>query len=206
MQNTIAQHQQRRQKKVTWNHQFHWARGSSQIRQQSGDRRTRRASEPTFLCSVYVKKTSCFGQIQQSNRIHMQCSNEIYFTLLYLYANVVSSTLPLRESTLLCSPLYFTLLYSTTTSTSTSTLLCSTLPRPLALLQLYSTRLCSTLPLHRLLPLLCSTSTSTSALFCSTLFYSTLFFSTIPLCYSTLLKSTSPLLDSTLLERYSSRV
>ena len=65
MQNTIAQRQQRREK-VTWNLQFHCARKSNRNRRQSEDRRTRRASEPTFLrngISGYPKKTQCFVQI-----------------------------------------------------------------------------------------------------------------------------------------------
>ena len=58
MQNTIAQHPQRREK-VTWSLQFHCARKSNRNRRQSEDRRTRRASEPTFLrngISGYPKK------------------------------------------------------------------------------------------------------------------------------------------------------
>jgi len=59
MQNTIAQHQQRREK-VTCNPQFHCARKSSKIPLQSGDARNRRARETTFLrngTSGYPKKT-----------------------------------------------------------------------------------------------------------------------------------------------------
>ena len=48
MQNTRAQHPQRREKD-TWNVQSHCARESNRNRRQSKDRRTRRASEPTFL-------------------------------------------------------------------------------------------------------------------------------------------------------------
>ena len=73
MQKTIAQHQQRRQR-VTWNHQFHCARRSSQIRLQSEDCRTHRATEPTFLCcwtSVYPEKTECFVQILTCKSHHV---------------------------------------------------------------------------------------------------------------------------------------
>ena len=72
MQNTIAQHPQRREK-VTWNLQFHCARKSNRNRRQSEDRRTRRANEPTFLrngTSVYPKKHNVSCKSWHSNRIH----------------------------------------------------------------------------------------------------------------------------------------
>ena len=58
MQNTKAQHQQRKEK-VTWNLQFHWVRKTSRNRRQNDHARTRRASEPTFLpsrTSGYLEK------------------------------------------------------------------------------------------------------------------------------------------------------
>ena len=76
MQNTIAQHPQRREK-VAWNLQFHCARKSNRNRRQSEDRRTRRASEPTFLrngISGYPKKTQCFVQIL-TFKSHPWCSS-----------------------------------------------------------------------------------------------------------------------------------
>ena len=72
MQNTKAQHHQRREK-ITWNHQFHCARSSSKISRQSDDTRTRRGREPTFLrngTSVYPKKCNVSCQSEQSNRTH----------------------------------------------------------------------------------------------------------------------------------------
>ena len=65
MQNTIAQHQQRR-KTITWNLQFHYARKSNRNRRQNQDGRTGRASNPTFLHNGthdYPKKTQWFMQI-----------------------------------------------------------------------------------------------------------------------------------------------
>ena len=75
MQNTIAQHHQRREK-VTWNHQFHCARSSSKILRQNDHARNRRASQPTFLrngTSFYPKKNTMFRanpNIQIASLIH----------------------------------------------------------------------------------------------------------------------------------------
>ena len=74
MQNTIAQHQQRKEK-VTWNHQFHCARKTNRNRRQSGRPQASRAREWTFLrnaSSVYQKKS--FVQIPRY-KSHPWCSS-----------------------------------------------------------------------------------------------------------------------------------
>ena len=55
MQNTIAQHQQRREK-VTWNPQLHCALSSSKIPRQSGDARNRRAR----ACQLFSGRVPLF--------------------------------------------------------------------------------------------------------------------------------------------------
>ena len=72
MQNTIAQHHQRRAK-VTGNHQFHYARKTNRNRDQSDDARNRRAREPSPQRKLRLpEKTQCFVHIliQIASMIH----------------------------------------------------------------------------------------------------------------------------------------
>ena len=74
MQNTIAQHPQRREKAI-WNLQFPTARANQTgIDGKAKDRRTRRTSEPTFLrngTSVDPKKTQCFDMFRANPNIQI---------------------------------------------------------------------------------------------------------------------------------------
>ena len=185
------------------------ARKSNRNRRQSGDARTCRTSEPTFLhngTSVYAKNTlfRANPNIQitsmmysSSNAICQQClathnQNRNFSALLFstlIFSSRLYSSLPL--------PLFYFYFYSTSASTSTPTLLL------LYSALLYSTLLYSTLLYSTLL-----FSSHSSLLYSSLLYAALLYFSLLhssilcsalhpSLLYSTLLYST--LLYSTFL-------
>ena len=171
MQNTIAQHQQRREK-VTWNPQLHCALSSSKIPRQSGDARNRRARACQLFSGRVPLSTRKNTMFRADPNIQIADSALLYAALLYsalLYFALLSPSLLYTRlySALFYSSLFFflllcyTLLCSTTEFYATPTPpllhLYSTSTPPL--LYLYST---CTLPLPLPLPLpletlLCST-------------------------------------------------
>ena len=104
MQDTMAQHQQKREK-GSWNPQLHCARKSSRIRRQSDDARNRRAREPTFLrngIAVYPKKRQCFVQILTFDLPRTTCKTQYNRKTQHLYSALL---LPLSFSSLVFSTL-----------------------------------------------------------------------------------------------------
>ena len=106
MQNTIAQHQQRREK-VTWNPQLHCARKSSRIRRQSGDAATAAHASQLFSATEAPftgKKTQCFVRIL-AFKSHQRCSS----------SNAIHQQWPAKDNQNrnLCSTSASSLLYST---------------------------------------------------------------------------------------------
>ena len=175
MQNTIAQHHQRREK-VTWNHQFHCARSSKtfpRLRRSMPETVAQASQLFSAKEAPFTRKNTMFrwipnipiASIFRENEAFVRgflriprswrCENEAVvrgFLQIRLYSTLVHST-----------QLYATQLNSTLLN---STLLCSTL--------LCSTPLCSTL-LNSSLP---NSSQLYSALLCSTLLNSTQLYST----------------------------